>query len=82
MCNYKQWLLQLHSNDVISTDVKYLTVKISENCIQELPNELWLLWMAYVELAYPRMESVQSSACRWFQDLEKLHNAQPTTWMF
>ena len=50
--------------------------------LQELPNELLLLWTASVELKYSRTQSVQGSVCRCFQDLEKLHKAQTTVWTF
>ena len=48
--------------------------------LQELLNELPLLWMACVELAYSRTQSVQGSVCRCFQDLEKLCKAETTVW--
>jgi len=48
--------------------------------LQELPNELPLLWTAIVKLAYSRTQSVQGSVCRCFQDLEKLCKAQTTAW--
>jgi len=55
--------LQLHSSDVISADA-------NENCVQELSNDLPLLWTACVNTAYSGMQSVQGSVCRCFQDLE------------
>ena len=51
--------------------------------LQELLNELPLLWMACVELAYSSLtQSVQDSVYRCFQDLEKLRKAQKNAWTF
>ena len=51
--------------------------------LQELPNELPLLWTACVELAYSSLtQSVQGLVYRGFQDLEKLRKAQKNAWTF